>query len=133
MTVKVGFNRRTLPVEAVDERVVLVPFLFTANGASDPAASSIKGDVIDTVVHSSTGKITLTLKNKAAVCLSGKADAEVDDTTDMVLHVDRSTAVSAGTVVIKSYTGGTLTDVPANVVVHGHLIVKSTIRKRTGS
>ena len=56
--------------------VVRLDFSFTANGASDPATTTFRGEGVASVVHSATGKYTVTLSDGFRYVISAMATLE---------------------------------------------------------
>lgn len=128
MSVTKGLNRRHLPVESLDERLILAPFSFKVDGDGDIVAGSLDGDYFASGTHDATGRYTLTLKRRPARSFGGAAS-----TTDVATPVDGAqvndaNTVSAGTVEVRTRTDGTLANPAANAFVKGHVVLSGTTR-----
>ena len=123
--------QRMQQMETPDEGVVLIPFGFTINGTSDP--DGLIGDALASVTRSEAGEFLCTLRDRPVVCFFGDADvSSTADDVDIYGKVDWSTAVSAGTFVVRAMTGATQTDPTDNLKVGGFLLVKKTARAARG-
>lgn len=122
-----GLNRTLSVAECLSEGAVTIPFSFVINGTSDP--DGVKGPL--TWVRSAAGKFTGTLLDDAvpAQCFYGRAGvSQVADSVDMLGQVDWSSVVSAGTVVVRTMAGATMTDPTDNYLVGGVLFVRKIDR-----
>ncbi len=118
-------------VESPDEGLELIPFGFTINNSSDP--DGLVGDALVSAVLSEAGEVLCTLRDRVPVCFFGAADVSVTaDDVDIYGRVDWSTVVSAGTFVVRFFTGATQTTPTNDLLVGGFLLVKKTTRVARG-
>ena len=115
--------------------LVLCPCSFATNNTSDPVASSIRGDILSSVVRNTAGKYTLTLVDMGYEIVAAiPTVSTVGDSTDLYAQVGVTTR-SAKTVVVKLKTAGTNTDLAADADNRVSLILflrrTSASRKRT--
>ena len=99
--------------ETLHTGVVVVKGRFRFNTASDP--TSIIGRGISSVAHSATGVWTVTLDSEfqnAVGLESVVATLELDAAANTHLQTGAFTA-SAGTLVVRAHTGGSLADIAA--------------------
>lgn len=94
--------------------VVVCPCSWGVNGTSDPATSSIKGDIISTVTYSAAGEYTVTLRNIGYTILAAHPTVQLTaDNVDLYAQLG-DVNTSELTVKIKLKTGATNTAPPAS-------------------
>jgi len=121
------FRRKRFLVESTDEAIVEVPFGFTINGTSNP--DTLVGDSIVSATLDETGEVSITLREKPAVCFFAKADVSVvADDVDIYARCDWSDTVANGIVKIRFMTGATQTNPTDNTLVGGIVYTKKTTR-----
>ena len=119
-----------LPLEALGEGWVLIPFGFTINGTSDPDGL-IPDNVFSGWTRNEAGEFTGTLK--AAIgkpkCLFAMATlSPTADDVDIYARCDWTTVESAGTLKVFLMTGATQTDPTDDTKVGGFLLCKTSGR-----
>jgi hypothetical protein len=122
---------RKSPIEAFGEGQVDVYFSFPPNGASDPASFG-GSPIIKSIVHTATGKYTVTLdkafRPKALIGLSCvyAFDNANPGICDLGLGAVTITAGSDTTVILYTQVGAAIADIAANAasLVKGQLRFK---------
>jgi hypothetical protein len=112
-----------------DQGVALIPFAFKANGTSDP--TTIKGDVVSTVVYNSAGKWTVTLSELVydVICVLPSVPEHSSDSVDIYTEITAlatvaSTGTAAKTLVVRTKTGSTNTAPPTEAWIAGVIVAK---------
>ncbi len=87
---------------------------FAPNTTSDPVVSTIKGDLVNTIVFSSTGTWTIVFKKTVVAVIAGGAEAQITSgaTIDTSLQF-KVTSLAPLTVVIRNNPGGSVANITA--------------------
>ena len=121
--------QRLQQIETPDEGVVLVPFAIQFAGGVPVV---VEGDALVNAADAA-GKFTLTFRDKPPVCYAaGATPSVVADDVDLYAQCDWTDMVANGVLVVKTKTGSTNTDPPANTFIGGYVLVKKTTRRARG-
>jgi hypothetical protein len=109
-----------------EEGVVFLPFKLQFVNS---APVIVEGDCFTNPGYPSTGKFTMSLREKIGICYGGHAWVSVTaDNVDLHCQVDSDSVVSGGTVTVKCKTGTANADPPANAFIGGFLMVRKVKR-----
>jgi hypothetical protein len=116
-------------IETPDEGVCLIPFALQFVG-NEPVI--VEGDAVASVTDAA-GKFTVTFRDKFAVCYAADAQPSVTaDDVDLYGQCDWTDMVANGVLVVKTKTGTSNTDPPANAFIGGWVLAKKTTRRARG-
>jgi len=109
------------PIRASGGGLVLLPIRFYPDTANDPTGIEDPGNIVSGIVHTATGKYTITLNETPYNIVSVYPSISVvGDSTDATAQ---GGVESGATIVVKTKAGATNTDFAADADTHVDVLV----------